>query len=176
MVYVVLEVSCMPNGDDKYPVPAKLRLCKAFANHDEAKQAFPEDLFYPPNSEYIGQDIYYVLWNTDEELNIDRSVVRENEPSNCGMWLDAEYRIWDDVSDMQVKLDAPQRVHERYSKKARHRSSAPPTTDATGGDRGNDGDVDDDDAELAPPRRTAAGIIGGRYGRAGAGTPWNRFA
>lgn len=166
MVYAVVEISCMPNGDESYPVPTKFRLCKIFGSVDEAKQTFTDDLFYAPDSEYVGQDIYYVLWNTDEELNLDRSIVRDNTLSNCGMWLDAEYRVWGDTADMEVTLQPSKRVRERSKKHTGKNATKPHHTDTN--------DSDNEYTSEQPLSRALSSTTHGASVR-NSGAPWRRY-
>ena len=110
MALVCLEVSCAPNGEERYPVPTTVKIVRIFADAREAAKEFPDDRIHPAESEYGGQDVYFVLWKTDDPLNIDRCATQGNNISNCGMWLPQSERVYGNVTDLEVELIAPQRI------------------------------------------------------------------
>lgn len=118
MVLVCLEVSCSPTGEDKYPVPTTIRIARIFADAKDVAENFPSDKIIEADSAYVGQNVYYICWNTDEPLNIDRSTETDNVISNCGMWLPAASRVFGDVCGLEMELVAPARLAERQRKRA----------------------------------------------------------
>jgi len=118
MAYVVAEISCSPNGDERYPVPTTIRICRIFADAADAAAEFESDKLFKAESEFSGQDVYYVLWKLDTQLNLDRSIIQENIIANCGLWLPQNSRIYNEVADLEVEIVAPERVKQRAKQRA----------------------------------------------------------
>ncbi len=119
MAYLLVEIACSPVGTEKYPVPTTIRIARIYASADEAASEFPTDQIVPPPSEYRGQSLYYVLWKSDDPLNLDREATEgENIVSNCGMWLEMSKRPTGDVTDLSVELVPPERVKARAKQRA----------------------------------------------------------
>lgn len=118
MAYVVAEISCSPNGEERFPVPTTIRICRIFADAADAAAEFESDKLFKAESEFSGQDVYYVLWKLDTQLNLDRSIVQENVISNCGMWLPQNSRIYNEVADLEVEIVPPERVKQRAKQRA----------------------------------------------------------
>ena len=172
MACVCLEVCCSANGDDKYPVPTTIKIVRIFADEREAAREFPEDQAIKAESEFLGQDIYYLLWKTDEPLNIDRCIIGDNSISNVGMWLPDSERIYTDVSDMGVELVPPQRIKAR----AKARELAEKKKQKTKPRR--ETVVEYEDGEERPYYQTSSRIGsasgGNAIGRGTQGTPWRK--
>ena len=185
MAYVCVEISCAPNGEEKYPVPTTLRIARIFADSKEAAKEFDQDLFYKAEPEVSGQDIYYLLWDTRKPLNLDRFRVHDNSISNCGMWLDDNERIFGDV-ELNVELIPPERIKVRNRAKAAA-VRAEKKVDGKGGDEKkpdrkpkapakdayDDGYHSDEDGYNS--QRGASAIAGAVYAKHGGGTPWKKY-
>lgn len=117
MAIVCLEVLCSGHGDDSYPVPTTIRIAQIFASYDQADEEFPEDVLKAPPTHVPGQDVYYVIWDTNEPLNIDRASDKNNVLSNCGSWLPDTERIFADV-DLEVEMVPPERMEARRRQRA----------------------------------------------------------
>jgi hypothetical protein len=189
MAYVIAEISCAPNGQECYPVPTTFRICKVFGSGQDAAAEFDQDVLWPASDETKGQNVYYVLWKTDEPLNLDRCIQTDNKISNCGMWLSDDQRMYGDV-DLDTELVAPERLQERAKKRqaaARVALRQKQLEDAkkNGGKRSVT-TIDYDRVDTissggetdtgGPARGGAAAVPGGRYATPRAGTLWNRFA
>lgn len=179
MAYVCVEVSCAPNGEEKYPVPTTLRMVRIFADAREAAQEFTQDQIIKAESEYSGQDIYYLLWKTDEPLNLDRVIVQDNTIHNCGMWLPESERIYNDVSDLEVELIPPQRIKQRAKQREMAQRNAAKERKRAGGKKKTSivyGDTDqfDDDSEYVGSGRIGSAAGGNSVGRSASGAPWRK--
>jgi hypothetical protein len=177
MACVCVEVCCSPNGEDKYAVPTTIKIVRIFADTREAAKEFSTDQAFKAESEFAGQDIYYLLWKTDEPLNIDRCIVGDNTISNVGMWLPDSDRIYSDVSDLEVELVPPQRVKARA--KVRERAQRQATQERsktrkhnTKVDRGESGFGHEDEGQSRSRLGSAAG--GATIGRGRGGGMWNK--
>lgn len=179
MPLVCLEVSCAPNGTEKYPVPTTIRLARVFAGATDAAKHFDGDLLWAPDAEYAGQDVYYVLWDTSEPLNIDRTRNPENIVSNCGHWLSDEQRLYGNT-ELEVEMVPPEKLRERE----RMRRAAERTAKKQPGGGGaityaNDdhdagGFHSDDDGYASRPTQQGSGV-GISKRRRGAGNIWNKY-
>lgn len=175
MVYVLVEVSCAPQGEGSYPVPTTFKLVRVFASRADANAEWNQgDTVHRAEAENAGQDVYYLVWNTSEPLNLDRHTTNTNNTSNCGMWLPDSKRVFSDTTDIHYELRPPARVIQ----KARKRQQV--STISTDGNkyqtaRNNSQWFDEEDEDeheygeyrpLPPPQRRPV------YGRRGGGTPW----
>lgn len=173
MALVCLEISCSPHGDDKYPVPTKIRVARVFADATQAAREFGDDMMYRADTEYAGQDVYFVLWNTSEELNLDRMRSADNTVSNCGMWLPDSARVYG-ITDLEVELVPPEKIKARTRKTAKAVREAAAAPVAEKPENPNDGYHSDEDGYVGKRARVA--VAGGRYGRSKSGTAtWNKF-
>ncbi len=168
MAYVCVEVSCSPNGDTRYPVPTTLKIVRIFASAEEATHEFPEDQAFKAESEFTGQDVYYLLWKTDEALNLDRNVVADNTISNVGGWLPDSDRMYTDVSDLAVELIPPARIKARAKERERAQKAAGIKHKKTAG---GDGPTDSNASEGFCNTRIGSGV---RNGRGGGVSAWRQ--
>lgn len=99
-------------------MPTTIRIARIFADAADAAKSFPSDQIIKADAAYAGQDVYYLLWKTDEPLNIDRCVETGNVLSNCGMWLPADRRIYGETCDLGVELVPPARLADRQRQRA----------------------------------------------------------
>lgn len=188
MAYVVVEICCAPNGEHKYAVPTTLRIARIFADATEAAKEFAQDTYYKAESEYAGQDIYYVLWKLDEPLNLDRCIIQDNSISNCGMWLPDSERLYADVGDLEVELMPPERIKQRAKAKAQAEKAALAAAQksrrgnvkiARGGDDDGNENIGGGggDGEYHSSSSSSSHNPNARYARGiAAGTPWKKFA
>lgn len=208
MVWCIVEVSCAPYGETSYPVPTSFRMVKVLASRAEATTEWTGDKLYRAETdapEHTGQDVYYLLWNTSEPLNLDRHTVQDNSVSNVGSWLPETKRIESDVRDLHYELKPPRRVQMRAKDKREAHAAAPQYAIVTHG-KGKkqkqskvaaapapqelpegvfeeDGQLyyEADDGEIYPyeppkPAKRTGGASGQpRYGRRGGGTPWRNY-
>lgn len=174
MAYVALEVCCSPQGNEKYPTPTTIRIAKIFANADDLTKNFSNDIIIRAESEYIGQDVYYLLWKLDEPLNIDRCTISENRISNCGMWLPDSERIYTE-SELEVELVPPEIIKQRARQKAAAERAA-----NRGNARRNVTDYTDGNDERygdCYERRSRTSSSTSQFSTsAWSGTPWKTFA
>jgi hypothetical protein len=178
MVYAIVEVCCSPNGDEKYPVPTTLQLVRIFSDAREAMQEFPSDQVIKAESEYAGQDIYYLLWNTDEKMNLDRCIQADNVISNVGLWLPENERLYGDVTDLEVELIPPQRIKQRAKQRERAQQTASKERKRQGDGKKarttiNYGDEQTDE-EYQGSGRIGPPAGGTSVGRSIGGTPWKQ--
>lgn len=111
----VLEVRCFPHPSDSYPIPTTMKLVKVFATEQEAIADgwATQDRVYNPPEEFAGQQVYQMIWNTDEPVNLDRHIQNTRKVSNVGEWLPESKQIWSDTSDIQLQPIPPERLKER---------------------------------------------------------------
>ena len=122
---MVLEISCAPTGEEKYPVPTTMRIARVFGTEAEAKAEFSEDQLHGAEGEYVGQNVYYLLWNTAEGLNLDREIVQDNAISFCGSWLPDSERI---IGSTDLELCSTEKLRERAQTKTKNTKPKKPVT------------------------------------------------
>jgi hypothetical protein len=156
MAYVCLEVKCSPTGEEKFPVPTTIRIARIFADAADAAKSFPSDQIIKADAAYAGQDVCYLLWKTDEPLNIDRCVETGNVISNCGMWLPADRRIYGETCDLSVELVPPARLIERQRQRAAAQRVAEATEAHMQRKRGSSAKAHVENAPMLPENDDAA--------------------
>lgn len=172
MVYVLVEVSCAPQGDGSYPVPTTFKLVRVFASRADANADWNQgDIVHRAEAENSGQDVYYLVWNTNEALNLDRHTTNTNNTSNCGMWLPDSNRVFSDTTDIHYELRPPARVIENARKRKQVTSISTNKYQTARGDSQWFDDDNDDEGEheyqnYRPSQHRPV------YGRRGGGTPW----
>ena len=171
MAYVCVEVCCSPNGDERYPVPTTLRMVAIYANRKEALEKC-EDQAIKAQSEFAGQDIYYLLWKTDEPLNIDRNITQDNTISNVGSWLPDSERLYGVVSDLKVELVPPERIKQRAAQREKATATQEVKKKVRSRPAPDEPFVTTDMPEYRPPRMST-GAGGTALGRT-AGAPWRQ--
>lgn len=153
MVWAVVEISCAPHGDARYSVPTTFRFCKFFASQAAAHREFEQDLLFEAEAEYAGQNVYYVLMNTAEPLNLDRTVVQDNSINNCGSWLPDSERVYGDVTDGALELVPSEKLKKRAKERANAARAA--------GETGPAVMCDDEDSVPRSRARNRPGYLGG---------------
>lgn len=93
MVWALVQVNCAPHGTDRYSMPHAFMVLAWFATEAEARAAWPADLVHHPDESLEGQNVYQMLWNTAQPLNLDRSIDNSNKVSNMGAWLPESARM-----------------------------------------------------------------------------------
>lgn len=92
MAWALLQVNCAPHAVDKYPMGKTIVVLAWFANEEEARAHWPEDLVHTPDTVYEGQSVYQMLWDVRKPLNIDRATENCNKVSCVGAWLPESVR------------------------------------------------------------------------------------
>lgn len=103
-MWCVVQINCSPCGNNFMPVPTTMELVRVFKDEAEAARMMTHDRIFPAPREYEGQDVYQLLWNTLEPLNIDRMTNQGRGISNVGMWLPESKRILDSHPEDNIAL------------------------------------------------------------------------
>lgn len=85
--WALVQVNCIPRGNDNYPTPKTFYILRRFANEKDARAFWPNDAVHTPPEENDGQHVYQILWDMKGPLNIDRYLVNDNKVSNTSLWL-----------------------------------------------------------------------------------------
>jgi hypothetical protein len=110
MVFCIAEIRCAPGSQG--PIPTTIKIVKVFGTVSEMLASFPKDLFHS-DPDFKGQDVYQVMWDTDEALNLDRSIVRDNKISNTAMWLPESKKIYGETNTIACTPDAAKRSKQK---------------------------------------------------------------
>lgn len=118
-MWVLLEVKCAPHPADASPVPTTIDIVKLFGSEEEAMAWLvePGDVIHRPDQEFQGQEVYQLVWNLDEPLNLDRSIDNSREVYEVGEWLPSEKRILADTIIKDWEILPPEKVAERAEKR-----------------------------------------------------------
>ncbi len=113
-MWCIVQVSCVPHSEDYYPIPTRMEIVKLYTSKEEALIDWEHgDLVHNPPPHKQGQEVYQLLWDTEEPLKLDRYTSNNRKVPGVGQWLPAAKRILSDVTGVQLQPVPPQKLLER---------------------------------------------------------------